>query len=308
MINTGEGEFLKRIEFLSREVTFYLPLKDSDHIQNFLWNTGSFYENKMLQDIYVRFSGVKGLALDVGANIGNHTLFFSGILDLDVCSFEPCLANYKTLERNVELNNLEDKVTIENKAVSKSAGFGRVYNYSDKNTGSTKFECDQGEISVVSIDDYIDKSRDVVLLKIDVEGLELSVLEGARRVIARSKPTIFVEAQNSYDYISIASFLKDLDYTPIGRYNATATYLFVPECTLSDVINSLNLALVNVIRDNRVKFDELKEEISRQSELIEDLKGLTSVQSSNLSVIQLKMKLMELQNEILDLEIRNLNK
>lgn len=64
------------------------------------------------------------------------------------------------------------------------------------------------------------------LLKVDVEGAEVAVLQGASALIREWSPDIVVEAGDAAAFKSVADVLLNVGYVPRGRYAATPTYLF----------------------------------------------------------------------------------
>ena len=65
------------------------------------------------------------MIFDIGANIGNHTLYFSRNTDAKkIYSFEPFKMNFERLRENVRNNNISDKVSIYNEAIGEKK---RIY-------------------------------------------------------------------------------------------------------------------------------------------------------------------------------------
>ena len=72
----------------------------------------------------------------------------------------------------------------------------------------------------------MDASQDVRLLKIDVEGDETRVLEGARRILREQKPALFVESPTTESTQRIDSILQPIGYRRLDRFNPTPTYYY----------------------------------------------------------------------------------
>lgn len=179
---------------------------------------GRFYEHKFLH--YIAKLGITGTYVDVGANIGTHTLFFATMCDSDhVYSFEPRAAFLRRLDTNVELNNVQSTVTTS------------LFALSDRD-GEVTVNLDGGDHVLVTrrMDDLI--SCHVAVLKIDVEGMEPSVIAGATRILAESAPVIFAEANTDEEWEQLKHALAALDYQPSGRvFNSSPTYEFIPAPT-----------------------------------------------------------------------------
>ena len=181
------------------------------------------YINKIFENGVI--NKAKGGVLDIGANIGNHALYFAleGNADF-VYAFEPIEDTFKILKRNVEINNLENKISLFNCAVGAKHVMTTITNYHDDNIGGTQLAySDKGNIECITIDDMRIK-KDIKLIKIDVEGFEAEVIIGARRTIAEKQPYILVEIWSIENMQIIESILKPLGYQYIQI--ALHDYLF----------------------------------------------------------------------------------
>ena len=133
------------------------------------------------------------VAIDVGANIGALTIPMAKLVGESghVHAFEASKANLDLLLKNV-VDNQPAHVTIHGAAASDKVGTLKVdkqsalhaYSYPDINVGEFEVEC-------ITIDSL--QLPKVKLIKIDVDGHELQVLNGAAETIARCKPIIYIE-------------------------------------------------------------------------------------------------------------------
>ena len=127
--------------------------------------------------------------VDVGANIGIYTRFFSGLAAASgrVHAFEPAPSNYKRLQENTEHFA---NVSLEQAAVGDRSGTIRLFVSEELNVDHRTFDSGDGrkgiDVPVVSLDEYFTAGHRVDLIKIDVQGYELSVLQGAKRVLAEN--------------------------------------------------------------------------------------------------------------------------
>ncbi len=131
--------------------------------------------------------------LDIGSNIGTYAIML-GQKGLKVFAFEPIYNNHKALTINILLNNLEDHVTAFNFGLSDEASTAS-FSFDPLNTGASHIaslpaetpEAEQRsiktEIKLSRLDDILPLMRltqeDKILVKIDVEGMELEVLGGS---------------------------------------------------------------------------------------------------------------------------------
>jgi FkbM family methyltransferase len=149
------------------------------------------------------------VAIDVGANIGLHSLTMAGLVGptgrVIACEPNPSVAT--SLRNNVGLNR-EREVTVLEVAVSDRDGPVELAapSNSDPNQGRATLARARGEgwsrISVrgTTIDSLIgDLSlKSVALIKVDVEGFEAAVIRGASTVLQRHRPALVFEYSRSY--------------------------------------------------------------------------------------------------------------
>lgn len=157
------------------------------------------------------------VAVDVGANIGYYTLLLAKVCK-KVYAFEPDKDCFEILKKNVEENKLKN-VTLFNKAVgaeNKKAMLKRSKtNFGDHRlVDKDCFANARNDVMVacVRLDDVIKDKID--LMKIDVQGYEEKVIEGAKKIIEKYSPTIFVEHNGgSLDFLkSVYKNIFTIDY------------------------------------------------------------------------------------------------
>ena len=188
--------------------------------------TGRFYELDLLQRTAENSSHLDGIVVDAGANLGNHSLYFSSVLGRNVVSFEPETANFALLKRNIADNNLESKVEIHNCALWDSDGFVHLDQAVDGNNGTFKAASAESGIPRTTIDNVV-RDRQVAVIKIDVEGAEVKVLGGAAETINQSHPLIVVESHTTEIKSEIAAFLEPLGYACVAIAGASDNYFWL---------------------------------------------------------------------------------
>ena len=201
----------------------YLPLHQEDHIQKLIATTGHPYEEEMLERMLIH-SEQGDIILDIGANIGNHTLFLASH-GRTVLAFEPNSQLTSAIAKSVVINDLGDRVEIFNVAVGAHAGNGKMYIASDSNTGMGRFIEGRGDVKMTTLGPDI-VGRPIRAIKIDVEGMEASVLAGAKALIGDQTPDLYIEIaeQNQMAEILNGGYLKGYFY--VDTFNNTATHLF----------------------------------------------------------------------------------
>lgn len=157
------------------------------------------------------------IAVEVGANIGTHTLVLARAVGPAgwVVAYEPQRMVFQTLCANLALNTITN-VDARPAAVGADGGYvtipdidyGQPGNFGGVEVG--RFE--QGRrVRKVRLDDDLDLPR-VDLVKIDVEGMELEVLQGAGRMLAASRPLLYVENDRIDRSEALIRHLFELDY------------------------------------------------------------------------------------------------
>jgi FkbM family methyltransferase len=128
--------------------------------------------------------------IDVGANIGYYLLMFEKLTGKEgrILCFEPEPDNLVELKRNISSNNLKN-VTLFEAAVSETCG--TVQLSPGLNGMISNDDVNSIEVDVVSLDSVIDGPINVI--KVDVEGYEGQVLEGAKGLIKEFRPRLFIE-------------------------------------------------------------------------------------------------------------------
>jgi FkbM family methyltransferase len=144
---------------------------------------------------------------DVGANIGCHTLRFAKLVSSKgkVFAFEPMSWAFSKLKRNLELNHF-DNVTIERLALgnkiqdSQSVEFACSWplDRGAKTSESEHLHLGQAMrdiVSFTSIDEYVRVNgiNNIDLIKLDVDGYEFQILQGAKNVLYVFKPLLLIE-------------------------------------------------------------------------------------------------------------------
>jgi FkbM family methyltransferase len=185
-----------------------------DFLGSIIIRTKEFYEQKLLNHIRENIKG--GLFIDVGANIGNHTCFFSMFCADKVIAIEPVIENYELLLKNIKDNNLKNVITI-NKVLS-----NKIAKYEYKTVPINMGLCNmtQSDKGIDSITPENLDTEGLKLLKIDCENMSNIVLDSFIPTILKTKCDIIIEADKN----EISNILNKIPYYIVGRFNATPTY------------------------------------------------------------------------------------
>lgn len=210
-------------------IHFSLPGAEDDFVQGCMYKNGTFWEVRQL-NMAKKFFPQNGIFVDVGAFVGNHSVYAAKFFNAKkIFSFEPQDAIFSVLKTNIQLNNIENKVHLYPVALTEKKQMMSVArNLPGTRAGTTYGYDERGKTQGMPLDSY--EIFPVDMLKIDVEGEELSVLKGATSTIVRSHPVIWLEICSDRCFAEIYSFLQNFGYfyyKPISEMD----YLF-----FSDII------------------------------------------------------------------------
>ncbi len=188
-------------------------------------------------------------ALDIGANVGLHTVYMAKLVGGTgmVAAFEPSPANVRLLRYHVQVNNLAQAQVVQKAVSNRDSGTLPFFllNGGDHSSNSLTFgrenvpNIDQAlhqarratEVEVVSVDRFCaDANAAPDLIKIDVEGAELQVLQGAARTLDSVRPKIILAIHPWWlppgqTTGEIVAFLADRDYAIVDYTGNRVTRL-----------------------------------------------------------------------------------
>lgn len=227
-----------QFKFEGRRVVI-LGYSTSDWIYTSIENTKTFYEADLLK--YIRFAlrNRDGCILDVGANIGNHSVFFGMFMKNKIVSFEPNPSVFKILETNLLANNIEFKAYN----IGLGADDGRFaiddeHEGAKNNIGAARLDENvNGEAIVRRLDDLAEKinfkDEGILAIKVDIEGMEPEMLRGGASTLKKYKPDLFIEISNEQMMHEITGILLPLGYKRLYAHAATPVWHFSHDSNLS---------------------------------------------------------------------------
>lgn len=170
-------------------------LKPGEFVDYVIYTEGA-YEKRFLQLVEALLPQ-RRTALDIGANIGNHALFFSHAFS-SVHAFEPNPEIIARLHLNISANNASN-ISVHEFGLSEENASLPFHHNGNGNAGMGKFlETDEAGATKLEVrrgDEVINEQRinDIDFIKIDVEGHEISALKGLRNTIETQQPIIAFE-------------------------------------------------------------------------------------------------------------------
>jgi FkbM family methyltransferase len=250
---------LTAIEFTrgSAQLRMNLELNESQlnekPILDFL-RTGSLYEPDVA-NLFVKVLGEGDVVVDVGANIGFFTVLASILVGPTgrVVAFEPSAENVERLRANLAYNDCKN-VTVIEKAVANQVGEVELFINSGNSGGNALWDIGEWPgyteengipVSVAVPATTLDAEWEQLrlpapkLIKIDVEGADQRVLEGASDLLARQKPRFVVAELHPFGLArmgcsqrSLRGFIESLGYSTFGLTLAGALPRLFPAATL----------------------------------------------------------------------------
>ena len=192
-----------------------------------LYNKNDIYIGKSLEKygefsyleakIFEQICKDKDVVIEVGANIGAHTIYLSKLVKSGfVIAFEPQRLVFQNLCANLALNSISNVFAYQEAVGSKNGkivvpelDFSKRNNYGGINIENTS---KGNKVLLQKLDNFLDDLPNLKLLKIDVEGMEIDVLKGAKKLISKFKPIIYVENDRQEHSKNLIKLLWSMDY------------------------------------------------------------------------------------------------
>jgi FkbM family methyltransferase len=143
--------------------------------------------------------------VDVGANLGYYSLLLASESNrINIISYEPDKNNFDFFLKSIAINKFDNLITPKNYAVGDYCGESNLYinklgsgGHSLVKPESLSFDQVTYAVNTLSLDSelFLIESEKKILIKIDVEGFELNVFNGATRLLnKKNKPILFYES------------------------------------------------------------------------------------------------------------------
>jgi FkbM family methyltransferase len=181
--------------------------------------------------------------VDVGANVGVYSLLACSVPGVSVLALEPSTAAFDRIRENVALNYLEDRVTLKRVALGRSDGNAKLTLGFDAMNSLVEDESEHAvePVAVTTLDGVVEGIGMVALVKIDVEGWETEVLEGAVQCLTHQRPALIVEVNDAdgldrirrrfgYECVVYDPAKRSLEISAISRAKGSNAIL-VPDLT-----------------------------------------------------------------------------
>jgi FkbM family methyltransferase len=217
--------------------------------------TGLYDTNEML--FVMHYLRPEDTFVDVGANIGVYSVLASGITGAKSLSFEPIPSTFANLKRNIHYNNLQDKSELFNLGVGdkqETLIFSNSLDAINHVINDKTFGGPVTEVPVDSLDNLL-AAKNINLLKIDVEGFEANVINGALKTLERPELKIIIMETNglSDQYEFGQNYIHDkllsLGFLPYNYFPAQRKLTKITDTNPENTIYIRDLSFV----ENRIK-------------------------------------------------------
>jgi len=180
------------------------------------WQVGSGMMNFWLgtyeREKMAAFAGelsAEMVVYDIGANVGAYTVLAASRCR-QVHAFEPYTPNLIHLRRNISLNRFQNCVIVPTAVGATDAPVA----FEEGKNGFVGKVADDGLLRVpcTRLDSYIENHPAPELIKMDIEGAEWDVLQGARQLFAAKRPILFLATHGDQVHRRCCAFLEEYGY------------------------------------------------------------------------------------------------
>lgn len=177
--------------------------------------------------LYLRASHI----VDIGANIGVYSICAGRSTRVEqVDAFEPAPAAYNLLERNIATQDFSRKISAHPLALSSKAGTVQFEMYGEMAGNNHILEGSDATGDVITIetarlDDILTYTGNIVCMKIDVEGHEAAVLNGATQFLRNNACFVQIESLDAESFTAVENRMAGLDYRHL--YSVVDDHIFI---------------------------------------------------------------------------------
>ena len=198
--------------------------------------------------------------IDIGANSGVYSVLCGGVLKMRGLAFEPIPSTFRRLQENIFINDISDKVVAINAGVSNING---TLHFTSENDATNHVveqnnnDCTVIAVPVVTIDDEVARTGIIPnFIKLDVEGYEKFVLDGAVKTLSNLKlNVVLIELNES----GLSYGITDLEIYNLMILNGFKAYDYYPNSNTLVSINQKSTRLNTIFIRN---YDLCMERIS----------------------------------------------
>lgn len=247
-----------------------------DYISKKIVKYKNFYEYELLSSLKNINAFGSGDIIEIGANIGNHVIFYKTQLsdDRKVFAFEPLEDNYKILEKNIDENKIKN-VEIMKFGLGKESGFLSFY-VNEKNFGNSSLiqqnkSTRETKVEIRNVSESLKKIvKNASFAKVDIEGAEKYIFDDLIKIFSKDDFTFLIEL-NHYEYDSLELYMAQFEKIRKSGFKLilmpdNTNFLWTTKKLSNDIFPEVEKSIINFywltqVRKLRDKFDaELSKE------------------------------------------------
>lgn len=219
---------------VDQQIHFKMATNQTSYVTKLLyWNgLNSFEYTPIFKEVILDLNSF----IDIGSNTGYYSLLGATLnKKINIHAFEPATGPLYYLKKNVLLNNLQKQIHIHEEALSSESSEvmfyevkNKKYSYLTYNLGGIGSLKQDGSkiaypVKTLTLDNFVDDNQlqAVDLIKIDTEGTENIILEGAFNTIQKFSPIIICETLFDKIESKLEAIMKAHSYLFFNHVNGT---------------------------------------------------------------------------------------
>lgn len=194
----------------------YFLLSPSDFVDRVIVFEKNYEKNQIKNLLHLSKKYKADVFLDIGCNFGLYSVIVAKNTEIsEIHSFDPDIRNICRYHANIWLNKLSSKIEsglikLHQCAVSEKKATLNFHPFSESSTGQSHIteETTATQVNAIPVDDLNIKGK-TVLIKVDVEGHELSVLKGMKKTLQNNHVILQIEGRDD-THIALQNFLSKM--------------------------------------------------------------------------------------------------
>lgn len=227
---------IKDLQYKSIKFKFKIYPESNILQDDFIFLKNEHPEPEVLS-IFTKHINNDACVIDIGANIGHHTIFLSKCVGEkgEIHCFEPIPEMVDRIKENITINKIKN-IHVHNCALGNKRDRAAFFIDNNQDIGSSSLikhrdKMQQIDVEIFTLDSFNFKKVDFI--KIDVEGYEYNVFLGAQNTILKNKPKILFEySPVFYEKLDKTHSKKIIDFLIQMEYK-----IFIIENKLIEVSN-----------------------------------------------------------------------
>jgi len=186
--------------------------KNSSDIEIDLGNDNGDVYAVFFEEVYDFLPVNNEIVIDIGANIGDSSIYFARKGAKKVIAIEPLPQNFQLAKKNIELNNFTDKIELRLSGCSDNQGFLIVDENKDGAGSNLEKSTNGTKIPLITLSDLISKYEiSTAVLKLDCEGCEYdSILTADKSTLSKFT---HIQIEYHYGYKNLKNKLENCGFT-----------------------------------------------------------------------------------------------